>query len=84
MASLLQVHYWKNHSSHKHNPDHMETNILTFSGNHIHGMLPGLHPFTAYSFYVVVYNGKGEGPKSSLQHFKTPEGGKTMKGTLQS
>ncbi|XP_037539566.1 neuronal cell adhesion molecule isoform X2 [Nematolebias whitei] len=69
-----KVHYWKNHSSHKHNPDHMETNILTFSGDHIHGMLPGLHPFTPYSFYVVVYNGKGEGPKSSLHHFKTPEG----------
>lgn len=57
----------------------MEKDILTFSGNHTHGMLPGLHPFSAYSFYVRVYNGRGEGPESLTHDFKTPEGGKTMK-----
>ncbi|XP_069019174.1 neuronal cell adhesion molecule-like isoform X16 [Embiotoca jacksoni] len=69
-----KVYYWKKHSLHKHNPDHMEKDILTFSGNHSHGMLPGLHPFSIYSFNVRVYNGKGEGPVSPTQQFKTPEG----------
>lgn len=69
-----KVYYWRKHSLHKHNPDHMEKDILTFSGNHTHGMLPGLHPFSLYSFNVRVYNGKGEGPPSPTQQFKMPEG----------
>ncbi|CAN9498949.1 unnamed protein product [Ophioblennius macclurei] len=69
-----KVYYWREHSLHKHNPDHMEKDILTFSGNHSHGMLPGLHPFSLYSFNVRVFNGKGEGPASHTQQFKTPEG----------
>uniref|UniRef100_A0A672JD86 Neuronal cell adhesion molecule n=1 Tax=Salarias fasciatus TaxID=181472 RepID=A0A672JD86_SALFA len=69
-----KVYYWRKHSLHKHNPDHMEQDILTFSGNHTRGMLPGLHPFSLYSFNVRVFNGKGEGPASHSQQFKTPQG----------
>ncbi|XP_060932051.1 neuronal cell adhesion molecule-like isoform X6 [Limanda limanda] len=69
-----KVYYWKERSLHKHNPFHMEKLILMFSGNHSHGMVPGLHPFSLYSFNVRVYNGKGEGPVSPTQQFETPEG----------
>ncbi|XP_036003349.1 neuronal cell adhesion molecule isoform X12 [Fundulus heteroclitus] len=69
-----KVYYWRRHNLHKHNPDHMEKRILTFSGNHSHGMLPGLHPFSHYSFNVRVFNKKGDGPRSTTQQFKTPEG----------
>uniref|UniRef100_A0A8C4IWL2 Neuronal cell adhesion molecule n=1 Tax=Dicentrarchus labrax TaxID=13489 RepID=A0A8C4IWL2_DICLA len=69
----FKVHYWREHSLHKHNSHHMEQ-ILVFSGNHSHGMLPGLHPFSLYSFNVRVYNGKGDGPPSHTQQFETPEG----------
>ncbi|CAI5665283.1 unnamed protein product [Oreochromis niloticus] len=68
-----KVSYWRKHH-YKHNPDHMEQDILVFSGNHTQGMLPGLHPFSLYLFNVRVYNGKGEGPLSVTQQFKTPEG----------
>ncbi|XP_030588361.1 neuronal cell adhesion molecule-like isoform X2 [Archocentrus centrarchus] len=68
-----KVYYWRNHH-YKHSPHHMEQDILTFSGNHSHGMLPGLHPFSLYFFNVRVYNGKGDGPPSSTQQFKMPEG----------
>ncbi|XP_063335420.1 neuronal cell adhesion molecule-like isoform X11 [Pelmatolapia mariae] len=68
-----KVSYWRKHH-YKHNPDHMEQDILVFSGNHTQGMLPGLHPFSLYLFNVRVYNGKGEGPRSVTQQFKTPEG----------
>ncbi|KAF7669865.1 hypothetical protein LDENG_00128950 [Lucifuga dentata] len=69
-----KVYYWRERSLHKHNPHHMEKQILTFSGNHTHGMLPALHPFSLYSFNVRVYNGKGEGPPCVSQQFETPEG----------
>ncbi|XP_023181561.1 neuronal cell adhesion molecule-like isoform X11 [Xiphophorus maculatus] len=69
-----KVHYSRTHSLHKHNPHHTEKRMLTFSGNHSQGLLPGLHPFSHYSFYVSVFNKKGEGPKSEKQEFKTPEG----------
>uniref|UniRef100_A0A669D4E9 Neural cell adhesion molecule L1 n=1 Tax=Oreochromis niloticus TaxID=8128 RepID=A0A669D4E9_ORENI len=61
-----KVHY-KNHRQ-------CNQDILVFSGNHTQGMLPGLHPFSLYLFNVRVYNGKGEGPLSVTQQFKTPEG----------
>lgn len=70
----FKVHYWRERSLHKHNPHHEEKKILTFSGNHSHGMLPGLHPFSLYSLSVTVFNGKGEGPHSPRQQFETPEG----------
>ncbi|XP_053742742.1 neuronal cell adhesion molecule-like isoform X4 [Synchiropus splendidus] len=69
-----KVYYWKERSLHKHNPHHMEKQILTFGANHTRGMLPGLHPFSIYSFNVKVFNGKGEGPASPTQQFETPEG----------
>ncbi|KAM8750865.1 neuronal cell adhesion molecule-like isoform 1-T1 [Acanthopagrus schlegelii] len=69
-----KVYYWKERNLHKHNPHHSDQQVLTFSGNHTHGMLPGLHPFSLYSFNVRVYNGKGEGPASLTQQFETPEG----------
>ncbi|XP_034031999.1 neuronal cell adhesion molecule-like isoform X5 [Thalassophryne amazonica] len=69
-----KVYYWREHSLHKHNPHHVEKEILTFSGNHSHGMLPDLHPYSLYSCNVKVFNGKGEGPPSQTQQFETPEG----------
>ncbi|KAM4734193.1 LOW QUALITY PROTEIN: neuronal cell adhesion molecule-like [Anableps anableps] len=69
-----KVYYWRTHSLHKHNPHHTEKHIITFSGNHSQGLLPGLHPFSHYSFYVRVFNRKGEGPESEKQEFKTLEG----------
>ncbi|XP_019128207.2 neuronal cell adhesion molecule isoform X4 [Larimichthys crocea] len=71
----FKVYYWREHEHdhHKNNNNHPKQ-ILTFSGNHTHGMLPGLHPYSRYLFNVRVYNGKGEGPHSPTQEFETPEG----------
>lgn len=71
-----QVYYWKERSLLEHNPQHEEQRILTFNGNRTHGKLPGLHPFSLYTFNVRVLNGKGEGPASPSQQFETPEGGR--------
>ncbi|XP_029615172.1 neuronal cell adhesion molecule isoform X11 [Salmo trutta] len=69
-----KVSYWRERSLHKHNPHRVEQQLLTFSGNKSHGMLPGLQPYSLYLFNVRVYNGKGEGPASSNLQFETPEG----------
>ncbi|XP_071272099.1 neuronal cell adhesion molecule-like isoform X15 [Salvelinus alpinus] len=69
-----KVYYWLERSLHKHNPHRVEQQLLTFSGNKSHGMLPGLQPYSLYLFNVRVYNGKGEGPASSNLQFETPEG----------
>ncbi|XP_071008635.1 neuronal cell adhesion molecule-like isoform X7 [Oncorhynchus clarkii lewisi] len=69
-----KVYYWRERSLHKHNPHHVEQQVLTFSGNKSHGILPGLQPYSLYLFNVRVFNGKGEGPASSNQQFETPEG----------
>uniref|UniRef100_A0A8C7UMM9 Neuronal cell adhesion molecule n=1 Tax=Oncorhynchus mykiss TaxID=8022 RepID=A0A8C7UMM9_ONCMY len=69
-----KVYYWRERSLHKHNPHHVEQQVLTFSGNKSHGMLPGLQPYSLYLFNVRVFNSKGEGPASSNQQFETPEG----------
>ncbi|XP_036374073.1 neuronal cell adhesion molecule a isoform X14 [Megalops cyprinoides] len=69
-----KVQYWKEKSLHKHHPHHEERQVLTFSGNKTHGKLPGLHPYSLYTFNVRVFNRKGEGPPSPDQEFRTPEG----------
>uniref|UniRef100_A0A8C7FXN6 Neuronal cell adhesion molecule n=1 Tax=Oncorhynchus kisutch TaxID=8019 RepID=A0A8C7FXN6_ONCKI len=69
-----KVYYWRERSLHKHNPHRVEQQLLSFSGNKSHGMLPGLQPYSTYLFNVRVYNGKGDGPASSNLQFETPEG----------
>ncbi|XP_034143921.1 neuronal cell adhesion molecule isoform X17 [Esox lucius] len=69
-----RVYYWRERSLHKHNPHHVEQQVLTFSGNRIHGLLPGLQPYSLYWFNVRAFNRKGEGPPCSNQQFETPEG----------
>ncbi|KAM3832378.1 neuronal cell adhesion molecule [Vipera latastei] len=69
-----KIYYWKvKHLSGKIKR-HVEKRMLTFSGNKTYGMVPGLEPFSSYKLNVRVFNGKGEGPPSPDEIFKTPEG----------
>ncbi|XP_058047805.1 neuronal cell adhesion molecule isoform X11 [Ahaetulla prasina] len=69
-----KIYYWKvKHLSGKIK-QHVEKRMLTYSGNRTHGMVPGLEPFSSYKLNVRVFNGKGEGPASQDETFKTPEG----------
>ncbi|KAJ8416364.1 hypothetical protein AAFF_G00356520 [Aldrovandia affinis] len=69
-----KVNYWKERSLHQHHQRLEEQQVLTFSENRTHGKLPGLHPNSLYTFNVQAYNGKGPGPSSPNQQFRTPEG----------
>ncbi|XP_027002565.2 neural cell adhesion molecule L1-like protein isoform X10 [Tachysurus fulvidraco] len=51
-----------------------DKHTLMFPGDRNHALIPGLRPFSEYSFIVMVYNGHGNGPRSHPVTFKTPEG----------
>uniref|UniRef100_A0A803TIG1 Neuronal cell adhesion molecule n=1 Tax=Anolis carolinensis TaxID=28377 RepID=A0A803TIG1_ANOCA len=69
-----KIYYWKVKSLSGRIKKHIEKKTLTFSGNKTHGMVPGLEPYSSYKLNVRVLNGKGEGPPSPDEAFKTPEG----------
>ncbi|XP_066489494.1 neuronal cell adhesion molecule isoform X5 [Tiliqua scincoides] len=74
-----RIYYWKVQSLSGKSKRHVEKKILTFSGNKTHGMLPGLEPYSTYKLNVRVVNGKGEGPPTPDETFKTPEGAKASR-----
>ncbi|XP_048866287.1 neuronal cell adhesion molecule-like isoform X11 [Brienomyrus brachyistius] len=63
-----KVYYWKE------DPQIEEQKVLTFGRNKTQGKLPGLQPYSQYTFNVRAFNEKGEGPSSPNQQFNTPEG----------
>ncbi|KAH0616607.1 hypothetical protein JD844_027849 [Phrynosoma platyrhinos] len=69
-----KIYYWKVKSLSARIKRHIEKKMLTFSGNKTHGMVPGLDPYSFYKLNVRVLNGKGEGPPTPDETFKTPEG----------
>ncbi|KAM6438014.1 neuronal cell adhesion molecule isoform 19-T20 [Liasis olivaceus] len=69
-----KIYYWKVKHLSGRIKRHVEKRMLTFSGNRTHGMVPGLEPYSSYKLNVRVFNGKGEGPPSPDETFKTPEG----------
>ncbi|XP_042322737.1 neuronal cell adhesion molecule isoform X5 [Sceloporus undulatus] len=69
-----KIYYWKVKSLSGKIKRHIEKKMLTFNGNKTHGMVPGLEPYSSYKLNVRVLNGKGEGPPTPDETFKTPEG----------
>ncbi|XP_053112550.1 neuronal cell adhesion molecule isoform X10 [Hemicordylus capensis] len=69
-----RIYYWKVQSLSERSQHQDEKKNLDFIGNKTHGMLPGLEPYSSYKLNVRVVNGKGEGPATPDETFKTPEG----------
>ncbi|XP_051974375.1 neuronal cell adhesion molecule-like isoform X3 [Xyrauchen texanus] len=69
-----KVSYWKLRSLHKQEPEPEKPQVLIFSSNDTEGHLSNLHPYSQYSLNIRAFNGKGDGPTSTDQHFVTPEG----------
>ncbi|TFJ96050.1 EIN3-binding F-box protein 1 [Platysternon megacephalum] len=51
--------------------------VLTVEGEVPRARLGGLRPWSWYCLYVVVFNGRSDGPRSEDIDFSTPEGGET-------
>ncbi|XP_062990083.1 neuronal cell adhesion molecule isoform X14 [Elgaria multicarinata webbii] len=69
-----KIYYWKVKSLSGRIKRHVEKKSLVFTGNKTRGMVPGLEPYSSYKLNVRVFNGKGEGPPTPDETFKTPEG----------
>ncbi|XP_066456253.1 neurofascin isoform X5 [Eleutherodactylus coqui] len=46
----------------------------SFIGDRVRGIVSFLIPYSNYKLYMVAVNGRGDGPKSDLKEFTTPEG----------
>ncbi|XP_053551776.1 neural cell adhesion molecule L1 isoform X2 [Bombina bombina] len=73
------VYYYP--SIHEHRRHHHKTH--TEHGNKNNAIITGMAPFTNYSLYVRVFNGKGEGQNSETMTFQTPEGVPSPPGFLR-
>ncbi|XP_050956526.1 neuronal cell adhesion molecule-like isoform X10 [Labeo rohita] len=69
-----KVHYQRERSLHRHNSHHGKQRTEIFSPNKTNGKLPDLLPYSVYSLHVTAFNGRGEGPASTVERFETPEG----------
>ncbi|XP_068125705.1 neurofascin isoform X11 [Hyperolius riggenbachi] len=46
----------------------------SFIGDRVRGVVSFLIPYSNYKLYMVAVNGRGDGPKSEMKEFSTPEG----------
>ncbi|XP_073523125.1 neurofascin isoform X11 [Phyllobates terribilis] len=46
----------------------------SFIGDRVRGIVSFLIPYSNYKLYMVAVNGRGDGPKSDIKEFTTPEG----------
>ncbi|XP_031752697.1 neurofascin isoform X10 [Xenopus tropicalis] len=46
----------------------------SFMGDRVRGIVSQLIPYSIYKLYLVAVNGRGDGPKSDVKEFTTPEG----------
>ncbi|XP_018104742.1 neurofascin isoform X6 [Xenopus laevis] len=46
----------------------------SFMGDRVRGIVSQLIPYSIYKLYMVAVNGRGDGPKSEVKEFITPEG----------
>ncbi|XP_056129543.1 neural cell adhesion molecule L1-like protein [Lampris incognitus] len=69
-----RVNWWHLRSLAHSKKSHGDKRTLVFPGDHNHGLVPGLIPFSEYSLIVMTFNGRGNGPGSHPVNFKTPEG----------
>lgn len=49
--------------------------FVSFPGDRNRGTVSRLFPYSNYKLEMVVTNGRGDGPRSEMKEFPTPEGG---------
>lgn len=51
---------------------------MGFIGDRTRGIVSQLFPYSNYKLEMVVVNGRGDGPRSEILEFTTPEGGRFL------
>ncbi|KAM4794864.1 neurofascin isoform 4-T4 [Rhinophrynus dorsalis] len=75
-GSLLEyrAYYWRESSLLKNVWISRKKQQQSFVGDRVRGIVSHLIPYSYYKLYMVAVNGRGDGPKSDIKDFITPEG----------
>ncbi|XP_075052193.1 neurofascin isoform X4 [Mixophyes fleayi] len=75
-GNLLEyrAYYWRESSLLKGLWVSRKKQQQSFIGDRVRGVVSFLIPYSNYKLYLVAVNGRGDGPKSDIKEFTTPEG----------
>ncbi|KAM8977242.1 neurofascin [Pelodytes ibericus] len=75
-GSLLEyrAYFWRESSLLKGHWASRKKQQQSFIGDRVRGIVSLLIPYSNYKLYMVAVNGRGDGPKSDVKEFITPEG----------
>lgn len=74
-ACFLKAYFWRDSSLLKNLWVSKKRQYVSFPGDRNRGIVSRLFPYSNYKLEMVVTNGRGDGPRSELKEFPTPEGG---------
>ncbi|XP_071434839.1 neurofascin isoform X13 [Pithys albifrons albifrons] len=69
-----RAYFWRDSSLLKNLWVSKKRQYVSFPGDRNRGIVSRLFPFSNYKLEMVVTNGRGDGPRSELKEFPTPEG----------
>uniref|UniRef100_A0A5F8GN50 Neurofascin n=1 Tax=Monodelphis domestica TaxID=13616 RepID=A0A5F8GN50_MONDO len=69
-----RAYYWRDSSLLKGLWVSQKRQFASFSSDRIRGVVSSLFPYSNYKLEMVVVNGRGDGPRSEVKEFTTPEG----------
>lgn len=82
-ACFLKAYFWRDSSLLKNLWVSKKRQYVSFPGDRNRGIVSRLFPYSNYKLEMVVTNGRGDGPRSELKEFPTPEGGMFLAGLCQ-
>ncbi|XP_063153600.1 neurofascin isoform X5 [Candoia aspera] len=69
-----RAYYWRESSLLKNLWVSKKKQSMSFIGDRTRGIVSRLFPYSSYKLEMVVVNGRGDGPRSEILEFTTPEG----------
>ncbi|NXN97902.1 NFASC protein, partial [Rhinopomastus cyanomelas] len=69
-----RAYFWRDSSLLKNLWVSKKRQFVSFPGDRNRGIVSRLFPYSSYKLEMVVTNGRGDGPRSELKEFPTPEG----------
>lgn len=79
-ACFLKAYFWRDSSLLKNLWVSKKRQYVSFPGDRNRGIVSRLFPYSNYKLEMVVTNGRGDGPRSEVKEFPTPEGGRSQGG----
>ncbi|KAI6072805.1 Neurofascin isoform X12 [Aix galericulata] len=75
-----RAYFWRDSSLLKNLWVSKKRQYVSFPGDRNRGIVSRLFPYSNYKLEMVVTNGRGDGPRSEVKEFPTPEGGTSSPG----